>query len=356
MGVPPAIPSPCLAASRRLPPMRTPFVLCLAATALVAQSGSRIDEPRLPSLAGSIAPAQLPRSNTIDRCAIDTECKSADTVVAQFRQGNQPPVVKAGPDINIVITSSAHLAGAAEDDGLPGRMLAVHWNLLAGPGTATFAAATQPATDVSFSVAGSYTLELSAFDGDVTSSDTVVVTVQDLPVTLERTITSGNDDVEQGPVKVDRSSRFLEMGTDGAVSQVVGLRFQDVAIPRGAVIWSAHLQFTSERTATIPTQLRICGEASDNAAPFNPAHSILSRPATNAAVFWAPAAWRIVQEAGADQRSPNLKSIVQEITSRPGWSAGNSMVLEITGTGSRTATSYEKKPTAAAKLIVTYRQ
>jgi len=47
---------------------------------------------------------------------------------------------------------------------------------------------------------------------------------------------------------------------------------------------------------------------------------------------------------------------VQEITSRPGWSAGNSMVLEITGTGSRTATSYEKKPNAAAKLIVTYRQ
>jgi hypothetical protein len=211
-------------------------------------------------------------------------------------------------------------------------------------------------TDVSFSVGGTYTLELSAFDGDVTSTDTVVVTVQDLPVVLERAITTSNDDVEQGPVKVDRSSMSIELGTDGAVNQIVGLRFEDVAIPRGAVIWSAHLQFTTVRTATIPTQLRICGEASDDAAPFNPAHSILRRPATKADVAWAPAAWRTLQEAGPNQRTPNLKSIVQEITSRPGWNAGNSMVLEITGTGCRTAASFEKSPTSAAKLIVTYRQ
>ena len=337
--------------------MRTPFVMSLA-TALVAQSGSLVEQPRLSGPLAPIAAAQLPRGDSSERSALGNELTSGDTVVVPFRQTNQPPIVKAGPDVAIVITSAAHVAGAADDDGLPGRLLAVHWSQVAGPGIATFASPTQPVTDISFSVAGSYTLELSAFDGELTSADTVDVTVQDLPVILELPITTGNDDVEQTLTKVDRSSKSLEMVMDGTMSQVVGLRFQGVTIPRGAAISSAYVQFTTERVTLTPTpaQLRISGEASDNAAAFNPAHSISSRPATRAAVAWAPAAWKIPHEEGPDQRTPNLKGIVQEVTSRPGWNPGNSMVLTITGTGCRTATSYEKKRTSAAKLVVTYHE
>ena len=320
------------------------------ATALVAQ-GPHIDHPRLSVLPEPIAAAQLPSSGCIEHRASDDAWKSADTVVVTFRQSNQPPIVKAGPDVAIVITSVAHLGGAVDDDGLPGRVLAVHWNLLAGPGTATPTAPTQPVTDIAFSVAGSYTLELSAFDGEFTSTDTVVVTVQDLPVILERSITTGNDDAAQELTKIDRSSKLIEMGADG----IVGLRFQDIAIPRGAVISSAHVQFTTDKISQVPTKLLICGEASDNAAPFQLRYNnISSRPSTNAAVSWSTAAWRLHQETGPNQRTPNLRGIVQEITNRPDWNAGNSIVLKVSGTGSRTVTSFEKRSTSAAKLIVTY--
>jgi hypothetical protein len=145
------------------------------------------------------------------------------------------------------------------------------------------------------------------------------------------------------------------MVLDGTVSQVVGLRFTSVAIPMGAVITSAHLQFTTEKVTSIPTQLSIVGQASDNASPFQTAlASISSRPDTTASVAWAPAPWTVVGQAGLDQRTPNLASIVQEITSRAGWVSGNAMVFVITGTGCRTATSYNRNRAAAPKLVVSY--
>ncbi|HZN40122.1 MAG TPA: hypothetical protein VFD82_15050, partial [Planctomycetota bacterium] len=91
---------------------------------------------------------------------------------------NQAPVVNAGPDVATAVTSSAHLAGTVNDDGLPGGPLTIQWSQLSGPGQANFTAPTQPVTDATFSASGSYTLQLSAFDGQLTGTDTCVVTVQ----------------------------------------------------------------------------------------------------------------------------------------------------------------------------------
>ncbi|HEX6811551.1 MAG TPA: hypothetical protein VF384_08005, partial [Planctomycetota bacterium] len=270
---------------------------------------------------------------------------------------NQPPVVDAGPDVTILSTSAASLAGLVDDDGLPGGPLAVHWSLLSGPGTATFTAPTQPATNASFSALGSYTCQLSAFDGELTSADTVAVTVQELPPggSVERSIATGSDDAEEGPTSVNRTSSDLEMVVDGTVSQVVGLRFQNLTIPAGSFITSAYLQFTTDETTTTTAQLTIAGQASDNAATFaTTAFDISSRPRTTAAVAWAPPAWTIGNEAGPNQRTPNLAEIVEEITNRPGWSPGNALAFVITGTGRRIAFSYNRSPAAAAKLVVDY--
>ena len=43
-----------------------------------------------------------------------------------------------------------------------------------------------------------------------------------------------------------------------------------------------------------------------------------------------PAAWLASGLAGADQRTPNLAAVLQEIVDRPGWTAGNSLVIIIT--------------------------
>ncbi len=55
-----------------------------------------------------------------------------------------------------------------------------------------------------------------------------------------------------------------------------------------------------------------------------------------------------------DQRTPDLKSIVQEIVDRAGWAQNNSMAFIITGTGKRTARAYDVSATKAPKLVITY--
>jgi hypothetical protein len=61
-----------------------------------------------------------------------------------------------------------------------------------------------------------------------------------------------------------------------------------------------------------------------------------------------------VGEAGPDQRTPDITSIVQEIVKRPGWSSGNALVIIITGTGERVAESYDGDQAAAPLLHVVY--
>ena len=151
------------------------------------------------------------------------------------------------------------------------------------------------------------------------------------------------------------TSTDLEMVLDGTVTQVVGLRFQNLTIPASAVITSAHIQFTVDETGSTPTLLTFAGHASDNAPVFaTTAANISSRTRTTATVDWAPVPWTVANEAGPNQLTPNLASIVQEITSRPGWSLGNAMVFVITGSGTRIASAYDDGPAVAARLIVTY--
>ena len=272
--------------------------------------------------------------------------------------GNQPPVVSAGPDVTTVVTSPVNLAGTVQDDGLPGGPLTIQWTLVSGPGSAAFTAPTQAVTNASFSTTGTYTCELSADDGQLTTTDTVVVTVLVTPPpgTLDRVVVHGHDDAEEVPTgTVNRSSSDLEMVVDGMVSQVVGIRFQNVIIPPFATVTSAYIQFTVDETGASPTHLTIEGQASDDAAAFSAtANNVSSRPRTTAAVAWAPVPWNTINEAGPNQRTSDLTSIVQEIRTRPGWHSGNAMAFVITGTGRRTAVAYDGSPVGAAHLIIDY--
>jgi RHS repeat-associated protein len=92
---------------------------------------------------------------------------------------NQPPVVNAGADQTITLPATASLIGTATDDGLPNPpgALTLAWSQGSGPGTATFSAPAALSTTVSFSVAGTYVLRLTANDGALSTSDDVQVTV-----------------------------------------------------------------------------------------------------------------------------------------------------------------------------------
>jgi hypothetical protein len=168
---------------------------------------------------------------------------------------------------------------------------------------------------------------------------------------LDVRIAAGSDDAEErARGSVSLASSDLELVDDGG-NQTVGMRFNGIAVPHAAQIVNAYLEFTVDETNTEATSLTIQGEAADTSANFvASSRDISSRPRTIASVGWAPGAWTTVNDAGPDQRTPDLAAVVQEIVNRPGWVSGNSLALIVTGAGHRTARAYDREP-AGAPLV-----
>jgi hypothetical protein len=258
--------------------------------------------------------------------------------------GNHAPVVNAGPDQSIRLPASATMQGSVTDDGLPSPPnLTSNWSQMSGPGTAAFGDASSPTTTVSFDIAGTYVLRLTGNDGALQSSDDVTVTV--LPegaTTLTVPIGAGSDDAEESAGTVALANPVLKIVNRAGVNQTVGLRFSGLSIPKGAVIQSAYIQFQCNTRTTAAASLTIEGQAADNPGTFaRTTNNISSRSRTSANVGWVPAPWGTVGAQGPDQQTPDLTSVMQEIVGRAGWASGDSMAFIITGTGVRTAESFE---------------
>lgn len=81
-------------------------------------------------------------------------------------------------------------------------------------------------------------------------------------------------------------------------------------------------------------------EASGNAQTFSSkTNNISNRPLTTGTVNWLLNPWSTVGASGVDQQTPDISSAIQEIVDQSAWSAGNSLVVIITGTGERVAES-----------------
>jgi hypothetical protein len=173
---------------------------------------------------------------------------------------------------------------------------------------------------------------------------------------LDVRVAAGSDDAEEelGPGTMYRGSSDLELVDDG-FNQIVGLRFNNITIPPGAVISRAYVQFQVDEATSTAASLTVRGEASDNAVTFvNTLGNISLRPKTTSAVAWTPAAWTVNGQAGIAQQTPNIAPVVQQIVNRSGWRSGNSLVILITGTGRRVAEAFEGVATAAPLLHVEY--
>jgi YVTN family beta-propeller protein len=167
---------------------------------------------------------------------------------------------------------------------------------------------------------------------------------------VERSVASGADDAEQTAAGVvDLASGDLDPG-----QLIVGMRFTGIDIPPGATITNAYIQFKADEAQSGVTALTIQAQAADSAAIFTTTtQDLSSRPRTSAAVVWSPPPWNVVGAAGPDQRTPDLKAVIQELVNRPGW-ARRSLAVIITGPGHRTAESYEGTVAGAPHLHVDY--
>ena len=181
-------------------------------------------------------------------------------------------------------------------------------------------------------------------------------------------IAAGSDDAEEhlddlGEMELDSSD--LELAWEKWLQddkQVVGLRFTDITIPKGAKIKKAWVQFEVDETkgGTYPVYLIIDGELSANAATFSKAdRDISSRPRTISGEWWDVPSWDVKGEQGSAQKTPDIADIIQEIVNQDGWASGNSLVLifeqgysRYISTGVRCAESFEGKAEAAPLLHI----
>ncbi len=179
---------------------------------------------------------------------------------------------------------------------------------------------------------------------------------QDTLFVVEKRISASANDVEQratGRMYLDSSD--LEMTRDKQ-NQIIGLRFNRLELPAAASITAAWIQFEVDEVSTRETALRINGELSGYSKKFSTDRfDLSSRQITQQNTIWLPPPWREKSARGADQRTPDLSKIVQEIIAMPGWKSGNAMTFIVSGVGKRVAESFDGEPAAAPLLHVEYR-
>jgi hypothetical protein len=185
-----------------------------------------------------------------------------------------------------------------------------------------------------------------------------------------RSIQQSSDDAEEhGPDGADPNnagnmllnSTKLEMVRDDASpsrgAQKVGLRFTNINIPKGATILNAYISFNgaeanAPNSNSSATSLTIHGQSADSPNTFNTNNNNISgRALTTASVNWNNIqAWN----EDVNYNTPSITSIVQELVNRSGWISGNNMAVIISGSGSRTAQSWDAGGDSPPLLTIEY--
>ncbi|MEM7550123.1 MAG: ExeM/NucH family extracellular endonuclease [Bacteroidota bacterium] len=180
---------------------------------------------------------------------------------------------------------------------------------------------------------------------------------------LSSQISSSVDDAEETSAGdlIDITSSDLEIVDDDfrGAGQIVGLRFNNIGIPRGATIVSSNIRFTVDEIDAIKNTEEIDLEIfiQDNSSPdpfSDTPGNISGRSYLENTVEWSPNVWAEVGDSGDDQTTPDLTGLVQAIIDREDWVAGNSIVFSIQGSGVRTAESFDGDESSAAILSIEF--
>lgn len=174
--------------------------------------------------------------------------------------------------------------------------------------------------------------------------------------TLTFPILSVDDDAEQNQNNgiLYGTSSDLELVYDSTVQggnaqgyQNVGLRFNSIKIPQGAIINSAYIQFTAKDASSSPCSLQIQIEDSEDAQPYvdQAYFGVTDRTYLTDVVNWSPAAWTTVGAAGAAERTADLSALIQKVINKTNWNEGGAVAFKINGTGtSLTNTTNKRNP------------
>lgn len=146
-------------------------------------------------------------------------------------------------------------------------------------------------------------------------------------------VSSSDDAVENGSgiMTVDGNALALRYRF------IVGLRFQNIALPLNANIRSAYLEFDARRDDADAASFLVVGAAESDAAPMTAnANDLSNRTETVARYAWNPVpAWT----TSSLYQTGDIGSVIREIIGTAGWTSGNAMLMMIKqGTGCTSST------------------
>ncbi|MCV2883120.1 PilC/PilY family type IV pilus protein [Aestuariibacter sp. AA17] len=137
-------------------------------------------------------------------------------------------------------------------------------------------------------------------------------------------------------------------------NRYIGIRFKNIAVPKGVTIVSAHLSLTAYQHYTGGSaSMVIRGVNEDDPNDFHPySRYLLRNKPKTAGVNWSgiPSWYK-----NNTYQSPDVSSIVQSLVNRSGWTSGNDMAFVLSDfSGFRGGYTYKGKPSGAAQLTIKY--
>lgn len=125
-------------------------------------------------------------------------------------------------------------------------------------------------------------------------------------------------------------------------SRTTGLRFQNVAVPQGATITSARIDFVPAGSNDSPVSFTVAAQNTGDASAFSTGDNFVGRTKTSPTT-WAAAEWR-TENPPAYIEGPSVIQQAQEVVSSGAWCGNNAMAFFLeptTGNGSRTTYSVD---------------
>lgn len=190
-------------------------------------------------------------------------CSGGSDTLDSLIPPNDAPVVGAGADASVYRGAELQLAGSASDDGVPGA-LSLTWSVVSGPGGVVFDGSDSVDARAEFDAVGEYVLRLTASDGELSSSDELVVTVNALPLVVA---------LPYGAAEIDNVSAITPMITVSRSSGMIPCVVQATAVGSSAT-WINPNTSSSEPLPNPYDQLHYTWDFGDGAATEMMTHPV----------------------------------------------------------------------------------
>lgn len=163
-------------------------------------------------------------------------------------------------------------------------------------------------------------------------------------------VSASDDDVEQSGSGggVNLTSDDLEIGRVDDYS--VGLRFTGHAVPQGATITGAHLEFKAEADDTGAAEIEIALEETAAAAQYSDAATVTERSYLDQTVLWSAPSF----QKGETYQSADLAPLLNNLLEADGVAPSDALAFELTtsaGSDQRSLYSFDGDDTPAALII-----